>query len=148
MKSSYCVSDKGIAYHVDTSKVVRDILDDAYYGERIRIYYGDAVTGLCWMDEFDTIGTIGRSTGTYKIPLLIKNSRSTGGGAILDHCIIRIDSKYCTLYKHPLFHFKELEKRYNGIWEVTMGGELSARFNTEIQADRYIAFMEGKRWSK
>src|SRR5437899_9975118 len=46
--------------------------------------------GRDWLEEFETHGYIGRSMGPVKVPLLIANRRSTGGGAILDHCIIRI----------------------------------------------------------
>lgn len=52
-------------------------------------------------------GTVGRSTGKVKIPLLVHNSRSMGGGGILTHCIIGIrlsrkdrDGKYQWMYRN------------------------------------------------
>ena len=73
--------------------------------QRIRLVYGDADTGKDWLGEHDVIGTIGRSTGTKQVPLLINNSRSTGGCAILDDCILKIvdvKSKR-VLYQHEKY---------------------------------------------
>lgn len=59
-------------------------------GTRIRLMYGDVITGKMWDEGIQERGTIGRSTGSVKIPLLIKTSRSFGGGGILDHCILQV----------------------------------------------------------
>jgi hypothetical protein len=58
--------------------------------KRVRIFYGDTQTAKNWNDEYDTIGTIGKSNGQIKIPLLIKTKRSFGGSAILDQRILKI----------------------------------------------------------
>lgn len=57
---------------------------------RVVVDYGDIKTGRSWGEENDIQGYIGRSTGRIKIPLLIYNSRSLGGGSLLDDCIIGI----------------------------------------------------------
>lgn len=81
----------GTSYHAETSQTVIDWLEYARMNDkRIRVYFGDVATGKCWNEEHDIFGYIGRSTGTNKIPLLIANKRSYGGGALLDHCIIKI----------------------------------------------------------
>jgi hypothetical protein len=76
---------------------------------RLKIHHGDSETGLAWGDSES--GRIGRSTGPVKIPLLVKNSRSMGGGAILDHCIVKIEyankKNGGTLYQHPKYHEEE-----------------------------------------
>ena len=83
----------GLFFDINTDEKVMKELCQAYRGKyRIRFWYGD--NKKSWNDENDTIGTIGRSTGKIKIPLLIKSSRSYGGGAILDQCIVRIDINY------------------------------------------------------
>lgn len=56
---------------------------------RLKLTYGDILTGKEWGDVES--GTIGRSTGSIKIPLLIKTKRSLGGGGILTHCIVKIE---------------------------------------------------------
>lgn len=43
-----------------------------------------------WLEEYDTVGRIGRSCGEIKVPLLIKNSRSYGGGGLITGRIGRI----------------------------------------------------------
>lgn len=83
----------GTFFHVDTPSEVCDILNDALNSSRrmrLKLYYGDTKTGRDWHEENDTVGYVGRSTGSIKIPLLIHNSRSYGGGSILDHCILKI----------------------------------------------------------
>jgi hypothetical protein len=73
---------------------------------RIRLFYGNTKTGLDWHDCFGTIGTIGRSTGSCKIPILLYNSRSMGGNAILETCIVKIITTKGKriLYQHPNYH--------------------------------------------
>ena len=57
---------------------------------RIVVDYGDVKTGKSWGEVYDITGYVGRSTGGIKIPLLIHNSRSHGGGALFDDCILSI----------------------------------------------------------
>lgn len=118
---------------------------------RLRLWYGDTETGRCWMEENDITGYIGRSTGLIKIPLLIHNSRSYGGGVILDHCIIRITARnphvnrIDCLYSHPNFHIPTIT--IEGA-SVLFDGEIYANFKTAEQAHRYAAFMAGERMGK
>lgn len=142
----------------NTCDKVKKALIDCYHSKsRIRIWYGDTDTGLSWMDEYDMMGTIGRSTGKQKIPLLIKNSRSIGGGGILCHCIIRIDviGSRRTIYEHPLFYVPTLgvypnlddETKVQYPFIVLRYGTIQARFKTKGQAYKYIDFMNGKRYT-
>ena len=92
---------QGTAYHVETPDVVVSILDRAlksHHTIRLRIHYGDPKTGRAWDNKPET-GSIGRSTGSIKIPLLIKTTRSLGGGGLLDNCIIKIEQKIGKTYK-------------------------------------------------
>jgi len=115
------------------------------------------------MDEYDTIGTVGRSTGTNKIPLLIKTKRSFGGGAILDHCIVKIMVGGRTVLQHPKFHLQPMTIRpilssdYAGglnlraegyTHAVDIDGMNNANFKSLRQATNYIAFMKGERGRK
>lgn len=102
----------GTAYQKETPDEVIRVLENARKsGKKIKIYYGDKETGRDWLEEYDTVGTVGRSTGTYKIPLLIKTSRSTGGGGILDSSIVKIKdaSSGVVLYKHPKYQQPTVE---------------------------------------
>ena len=73
---------------------------------RCRFHWGDVKTGQDWGDCWDVKGRIGRSGGSIKIPILLYNSRSLGGGAILDHCIVKITGSRGgrVLYEHPKYH--------------------------------------------
>jgi len=147
-----------VTFDNNTCDKVKTVLTECYNNQcRIRIWYGDIDTGVSWMDEHDVVGTIGRSTGQQKIPLLIKNSRSNGGGGILCHCIIRIDviSSKLTIYKHPLFDVPTLgvypnrdeDTKTEYPFIVSKNNELQARFKSEKQAKNYIDFMLGNRYT-
>ena len=150
------VQYKGTSFPEGTPDLVREILAvNVGSDERLRLYYGDRETGECWMDEYDTIGTIGRSTGNVelpirerqRIPLLLKTSHSLGGGAILVDSIVRIDevSTHRVLYKHPNFHFKEVTVDGK---DVFIAGEHYASMKTEQSAIRLADFLLGRRYAK
>ena len=119
--------------------------------QRVRLVYGNTTTGKDWLQEYDVIGSIGKSTGTNQIPLLLSNSRSTGGGAILEDCILKIvdvKSKK-VLYQHD----KYLAPKFDIVpsiigYSVAVGGKVQANFKTIKQAQNYIDFMLCKRMSK
>lgn len=90
-------------YHIDTpDKTVRALEKIRLSGERVVFDFGDIVTGTSWKETFDIVGKIGRSSGFIKTPILLNNVRSTGGGAILTHCILKIVSSKGkrTLFEH------------------------------------------------
>lgn len=94
----------GTSYHSETSDKVISILEHCRINKlRIIVDYGDIETGKSWNECFDIIGYIGRSTGLNKIPLLVYNSRSMGGGGLLDDRIIKITTSKgkTVLYQHP-----------------------------------------------
>lgn len=162
---------------------VQQALESAYRSKRrVRIWYGfteshiqtgverDSV-GRSWGDDFDVTGTVGRSTGQVKIPLLINNTRSTGGTAILVNSIVRIDdiASRTHLFKHPAFRsgFERSEPvRMNGPtrtgspsvdklyaegyrYEVANDrGQVISRHKTFASAQNYIDFQNGERYSK
>jgi len=98
------------AYHIDTPMEVIRILESYRdRNERLHLCYGDSETGRDWNEIYDIDGYIGRSTGRIKVPLLVHNSRSMGGSAILDHCIVKIQTARgkVTLYEHPTYYKKE-----------------------------------------
>ena len=103
-KKEYKIIDNTY-YHKETpERVVRNLEASRKHGMRLVIFYGDGTTGKAWGDIEE--GRIGRSTGTVKIPLVISNSRSTGGGGVLDHCIVKIlqAARKAVLYQHPQYN--------------------------------------------
>lgn len=105
----------GTSYHDETPDAVIRILENARVNRtRLHISLGDTDSGKDWLEEFETHGYVGRSIGPVKVPLLIANRRSLGGGAILDHCIVRIrltTGRQTVLWQHPKYHHGELEIR-------------------------------------
>jgi hypothetical protein len=148
----------GTAYRTETNDKIIEVLESARANKtRIRIFYGDQNTGKDWNEEWDIMGTIGRSTGTIKIPLLIKNSRSFGGGGLLDHCIVKITIDKKVVYKHPAYNIAKFdiiatnnrELRNKGyFWTVIKDDKEHANFKTEKQACNFIDFITGSANSK
>lgn len=142
-------------FNPDTPEVVRTTLERArLQRSRLRIFYGDTGTGRDWLNEYDVVGTIGRSSGITKIPLMIANERSSGGPGILDSCIVRIIdcSSRRELYRHPLYQapafelFPSDKPGYESA--VQVNGETHARFKKRASAERWIAYMKGERMTK
>ncbi|MFA5346540.1 MAG: hypothetical protein WC294_00215 [Methanoregula sp.] len=145
--------ENGTCYNAKTNLELVGRLDSARRGgARVRLFYGDTSTGKDWHEEHDITGKLGRSTGTIKIPILLNNSRSSGGPAILDYCIVKLMINGSVRWQHP---------KYNaGLFTVGPGKDpghttavyidevLHAQFRTPTKAQRWIDFMTGKRLSK
>lgn len=80
----------GTTYHENTPDKVIEVLEKVRASRtRIQVDYGHE-NGQSWGERYDITGYVGRSTGTQKIPLLVHNSRSLGGGSLLTNCIVKI----------------------------------------------------------
>ena len=140
---------------------------------RVRFFYGDTDRpdfekvhnrlpdpGKDWNEENDMSGYIGKSTGLQPIPLLLANSKSRGGGSILDGCIVRMLIQnplggFYEAYRHPNYH-NAMERssiivpsdmpEYEAM--ITIDGDVPARFKKYTSAVRYVSFMIGKRMTK
>ena len=136
----------GTTFHDETPIAVCNILNDAIssrLSKRIRIFFGDKETGKDWNEFYDTIGYVGRSTGLIKIPLMIHNTRSTGGGAILDHCIVKITVDKKTVYQHPKYHCPIVIKDCSVI--DTEDNKVIANCKDAEMAKRYFDYLKGTR---
>ncbi len=143
----YARLSSGTCYHQETPDQVIRILESCMKsGVTVRVFYGDTQTGQSWHDEFDMVGRIGRSTGSIKIPLLVPKG-DCGGPGLLDHCIIRIDSRQETLYQHKKFRVGDMTLSKGATkgypWEVFIDSVLHARFNKNIEAIRFMDFIQG-----
>ena len=139
----------------NTNDKVKQVLTSCYNRKnRIRIVYGDVNTGKSYLEEYEILGYVGKSTGIKQIPLLINNSRSFGGGSILTDIILKIvdiQTKQ-VLFQHENYVMpiltKEISSHNDYLYDVIYNGELVARFKTEKQANNYIDFMQCKRMAK
>lgn len=153
MENKYKVVN-GISYQENTPDAVIRVLENAMRtNKRIRIFYGDTETGRDWMEIYDTIGTIGRSCGQNKIPLLIKNNRSHGGGAILTDCIVKITIDKKVVYQNPKYYLPTLEIKESSdrlktdgyFYSVFADGVNTYNCKTMNQAENEVAFHKGLR---
>lgn len=140
------------SYHDETPDDVIRVLENARQSRvRLHISYGDVTTGRDWLETFEALGYVGRSVGPVKVPLLIANRRSTGGGAILDHCIVRIRTVAGGrfLWQHPTYHHGKVEIRHKPEpvalpdgrtmrVDVLRDGQVQAAFKDVASARRYI----------
>jgi hypothetical protein len=131
----------GTSYTEGTPKEVIEVFENARNSKtRLKVYFGDTETGKNWNEEHDTIGYVGRSAGSVKIPLLVYNSRSYGGGALLTDCILKIrTTKGEVLYTHPKFKNPSIEivpsdmKEY--LYNTIVDGNLYGRHKTLKSAE-------------
>lgn len=141
----------GTCYHANTPERVIEILEQFRQNQRrVRLFYGDTITGQAWHEEHDVIGRIGRSMGPIKVPLLIEPGE-IGGPAILDHCLIRIDTPRNVLYQHAAFRVGEVSLSAGELkglpWEVLIDQVVQARFQSKNEACRYRDFILGYRFA-
>ena len=150
-----------IYFHADTPLEVVKALNTARQSRtRIRLSYGDTETGRDWLEEHDVEGTVGNSLGPLKVPLLIHSRRSSGGPALLDHCIVKIKELHSgrALYQHPTYHTGTFAIREIGPDEVCgtvnlsalgythavdVDGRNQANFRSLKAAERFVSKMMG-----
>lgn len=152
-EKEYSITQDGTYYDVRTPSAVVDVLERCRRERvRVRVWYGDAATGRSWDEENETTGYIGRSTGMHKIPLLIHNARSTGGGGLLDHCVVKVlDIQACRiLWQHPQFSQACFTVKEAAPFFVVLkdGEDFAPQQKTLNSAKRLADFMNGKRAAK
>ena len=142
----------GTSFDERTPDEVIRVLESARQNRsRLHISLGDTASGRDWLEEFETHGYVGRSLGPMKVPLLVANRRSLGGGSILDHCIVRIRESAGgrLLWQHPDYHHGRLEIRQKSkpvtlrdgrtlTVDVLRDGENHASFESIEKARRWV----------
>lgn len=150
MTSEYQIVN-GTYYHVGTPKAVIDLLEQ-YRADEIRVRLWLGSKGRCWNEEYGTIGTISRSMGPTRVPLLVCSRRSTGGLPIFDNRIVRIDIRrkvrIDTVYKDPNVRFDRFISTDIGTVYNETRDLLYARCKNADAGRRLAAYMNGERWAK
>ncbi len=142
----------GTSYDSRTpDKLIAELEVARRHNKKVRIFLGDTETGRDWLEEYDVYGLVGRSGGSVKVPLLIKSRASVGGPAILDHCIVKLMVDGRVVYCHPKYitptfqMVQVVDSAGPGYTDVIANGITKARFKTAAEAEKWIAFMLGKR---
>jgi len=161
-EKTYRIVD-GTYYDARTPDKVIAVLESARKsGTAIRVHYGTTEShlpshrhpiGQDWHDEYDVTGTVSRSLGPHKIPLIVSpTGDGIGGMGILDHCIVRIrvaGKGSHDLYRHPSYRqgvpsvrsCQVTEHKRTFTAEVLIDGTPHARFKDAKAANRWIAKM-------
>lgn len=144
-------------YDPDTQPGVKRVFEALLQtgrNKRVRLIQGNPETGVPWLSEWEVVGTIGRSMGPLRVPILLTSSSSSGGGAILTACVLAIiqvaDRQW--LYRHPKLVLPKLQHRQatapqdsphltHEVLDET--GQIQARFDSASKAQRWIDFMRG-----
>ena len=144
--------DLGTWYDPNTPDEIIQVLETARKdGTKIRLFIGDRKTGVQWLEEDEIIGKVGRSTGVFKVPLIIA-SGEMGGGQISTKSILRIDNARTgsTLYQCSNYKRPELNVRPSGDKDLPVSvtrpdGTVEGNFKNEGEAEKYIAFHQGRK---
>jgi hypothetical protein len=137
-------------HHPDALPEVSKIIDRCIKnGTRVRLFYGDTNTGHEWGEENDVLGTIRRTTGPLKSPIMIPKGEHSGS-KILEHCLLKImdadTHSVLWVHKHyqtPAFAITE-DHTPKLPFMATMNGQLKARFTSFAKAAAWVAFMSGE----
>ena len=140
---------EGLFFKSCTSDQLVNIITYLYLTkDKVRLYYGNNETGEVSLDEYDLYGTIGKSTGIIKVPLLIPKINSISGSAISTSLIVGIartkDKKF--VYKANNFKLPVLKLSKSSVegftHEVSVlkgnSYEVTARFRSLKSAERYM----------
>ena len=142
-KTTYKLIDSNkpmpIAYHLETNyKLVNTLERIRLNRQRVRIYLGDIKTGKCWNEEHCIFGYVGLSKGTKAYyPILVINENSSGGGSLLDHCIIKIkESKGDrVLYQAENFQQPVIEIKPVNLAPIELGVSHSPEYTYSLYID-------------
>lgn len=152
------LQDQKTWFTEDTPEPVQKVLE-AYRlsGKTLRVFYGGA-DGVDWLEEYETIGKVGRSTGPLKVPLLVPKGEN-GGSAILAGSIIRLvdvasgkELYRAANYSQPTLVIGDSGTTHKGyvagVWSTKQGeGEAPvnlANFKSYAKAAAYLAFITGE----
>jgi hypothetical protein len=143
----------GTYYHAAAPRQVVDALAAAASdGSKVRIHYGDPRTGKDWLEEFGVEGTLSRSMGPLRVPLIISGN-SQWGEPLVDHCIVRLEVRpaarraFEDVYRHPCYHVGKIEMAPSGLeshpYQVMVDGKPHANFATEQERGKFSRKMFG-----
>lgn len=125
--------------------------------KRVRLYYGDRVTGLDWLEEYDTMGYIKFKTSHSGMKSLILVSRkdSTGGNLIPTGAVVKITLDKTVIYQAqnytlPRFDVVPINEVHGGSAyraEVRVFKDgawvVQGKFGSMAKARAYIQFISG-----
>lgn len=149
------IGDTKTWFSPNTPEPVQNLLERLRADDTpVRLFYGDPETGIDDLQEWDTIGTIGRTGGLMRSPILVPKNEC-GGGIIFTNRLLKVVSLTTgrVLYLHERYRLPELainesdspekaRKAYR--FAVSANGTTAARFKTHAKACNWLAFISGE----
>jgi len=156
----------------DTDLAIATILDYYMHKDvRLRFWYGYTTAehrqymienypgdhtfpavGMAWDEDWQVSGTVGRTAGPVKSPILLAGPNSHCGGLISTDSIVKIvrrrTGKIQTLYQHPQFSCSVfIPGNWDGKYAAFKQGErdMFASFGSIRARNQWVDFMNGER---
>lgn len=138
--------------------LVRGLKNALYLRSYVRLCLGDPATGRDWGEDLDVTGFLGLSGDLL---ILLPNSRSSGGTVVHSESIVKLMVRGTTIWQHPTYNrptytigqpparIGNVDMAADGYTSgVYADGENVANFKSLKRADRFVAFMEGRRMNR
>lgn len=129
-------------------------------GQRVRIFYGDFVTGKDWGDDYGTTGYLYSIRNGEAIGIFY-NRRSNYGKNVNSKNVVKLMIGGRVCWQHPNYHLPKytIKNPPYKIGKVIMAdegythgvyadGQNVANFKSLKKAERFVDFMTGKRMTK
>lgn len=118
--------------------------------QRIRLFYGDPLTGIDSLQELDVVGRVNRLSGPMKRLLLVSGNEPNGPVIRTGNIVRILDATEGTeLYRHDLYVVPELMMAPAGHPRLTIGVYHRrcqvAAFASVREAQEWIGFMQGSK---
>lgn len=114
---------------------------------RVRIFYGDRITGKDYCLRFDTIGYIIRTKEIYPQAALVKEKGSFINCKIDLNSIVKITVKKKSIYEHPGYYIHLNIKENDNYFFLYKYDDAEAIFssNSKTETEREMEIYQGKR---
>ena len=147
--------DKKTWFDAGTPEAVQRLLERLRKdGTLVRMFYGDPETGRDSLEEWDTVGVVGRTGGIMRTPILVPEGED-GGFVISSRRLLKVVDVRTgkVLYQHKKYHLPALDicptpdsephhKDYP--FTGTVDGKSFARFKSKVKACNWVAFISGE----
>lgn len=136
-------------FHPMTASAVKVALETVRVNRRkVRLYFGDRLSGVDALETQGTIGWIGRGGAPLPRPILLVESDDKSGMPVDDSAIVRIQDVAANFdhYRHPGYRLPELVQVPvdDATVQILVEGRRRVAFDDDEHAARWLKFMRGE----
>lgn len=131
-------------------KVKRVLKSSIKSSRKLRLFYGDSETGADWLEENEVVGTVGVSTGPFRVPLIIPAGKDGGAPILTDNIVKIVECESGKiLFEHPTYSIGspltigDVPSNKVYPFAVFQDSKPIARFKSYEKAIQWLAFMYG-----